>query len=315
MKKRLYVCFAAALIAAFVSCAKPEQPKTQDIDEPESAEPFVSTGVVLTRASVWELQADGKLKWARYINAGETVEWPDEGLRKFVNTSNNQENEYYHVYAGGDYWIRDYAVTGPAAPGVILAPETVLYSRPDLGSITTGRNKTIRQYSIVAVHPEMTGDFVEISAYYVLGGQYYVFNNLWVKKENVSIASDDVKGISLYQLALATEDPIVKRELLNNALTVSSSFDDLVEREFTEMAYADRIENIKAQNFRVAEDELNVFDRPDEDAGIVVDYLYRGDTVTAIAKTKEAAAHYDAYWYKIEKPWGWVFGAWLEEAN
>lgn len=321
--RRFLFCFSALLILAgllFVSCGKsqPEAAKEETPPEEEAAPAAAETGVVLVRAGLWEAQSDGKLKWARYINAGETLEWKNERA-KFVNTANNQENEYWHVFSSGDCWIRDYAAAGPAKPAVVVKPDAVLYSRPDLGSITTGRNKTIRQWSIAAVHEESEG-FSRISAYYASAGQYYVFNNVWIKTENLSMDGADVRGISLYQLALDAEDLVVRRELLNNALSVSRRFEDLVGREFAEMEFAGQIESIKPLVLKVTEDELVVFDRPDTGTGIAVGRILSGETVRAIAKTKELiknAGTTRAYWYKIDNPRGWVFGAYLkgEEKN
>jgi hypothetical protein len=338
MKRRLRLCAAPAVIALALitaaACSRPVEESSASGEKAAETGDDVSygeKGVVLTRASVWEMQADGRLKWVRYINAGDSVEWLGES-RKLVNTSNNQENDYWHVYAGGDYWIRDYAVTGPAEPGIIMYPDTVIYSQPDLGSITTGKNKTIRRYEIVAVHPEGTkgltgsngsnGAFKQISAYYTAGGQYYVFNNVYVKQENVSQDPGDVKGMSLYQLALAADDPVIKRELLNNVLLFSGRFNDLVDIEFREMEFANAIENITARNFKLPgdlADEVLVYDIPDYYQGEQVDSLKRGDTVTATAKTKEPVSYGGRaegyYWYKINRPRGWVYGMYLEDAK
>jgi hypothetical protein len=248
----------------------------------------------------------------RYINGGDTVEWKDES-RKLINPSaNNAENEYYRVYAGGDYWVRDYAIKGPAEPGVIIGSRTLLYSQPDLGGVITSGNNTIPQYTIVAVHPEDQSGFVKISAYYVNAGKYYVVNQRYVKSENVSTDTNDVKGISLYHLAMATENTDSKKEFLDNALGLSERYYDLIQRALAEAEY--KFEAITAQDFVVIEDELYVYDRPDADAGEWVDIVEYGHGVTAIARTKEQSSLYGAsdYWYKIAEPEGWVFGAYLE---
>jgi hypothetical protein len=316
------VVLFAALCAAFVSCDK--QPARDESAEEISPgmEPAVPagnlTGVVLIRAGLWELQNENQVKWVRYINAGETVEWKDES-RKLINpAANNAENEYYRVYTGGDYWIRDYAIEGPAEPGIITSSETVLYSQPDLGSPLTSGTNTIHQYTIVAVDPEPQSGFLKISAYYAANGKYFVVNQRYVKAENVSTDINDVKGISLYQLAMATEDPVVKKELLNNALSLSDRYYDLIQRALIETEYAGKIETITPQDFTVVEDELYVYDRPDEDSGEWVDIIEYGNTVTAVARTKERSSLYGAgadYWYKIAEPEGWVFGAYLESPD
>ncbi|MDR2143029.1 MAG: SH3 domain-containing protein [Treponema sp.] len=325
MMKRPFkiAALSAFLVMALVSCNR-----QQSVSGGEAPSEFSGTeqavpagnvnGVVLIRAGLWELQNENQVKWVRYINAGETVEWKDES-RKLVNPSaNNAENEYFRVYAGGDYWIRDYAVEGPANPGIITGFETVLYSQPDLGSPLTSGTNTIHQYTIVAVHPEQQSGFLKISAYYANSGKYIWIRERYVKAENVSTDVNDVKGISLYQLAMATEDSVVKKELLNNALSLSDRYYDLIQRALIEAEYADGIETIAATDFAVVEDELYVYDRPDEDNGEWVDSVGYGDTVTAIARTKEQTSFYGSgayYWYKIAEPEGWVFGAYLESPD
>ncbi|MDR2048271.1 MAG: hypothetical protein LBP69_02335 [Treponema sp.] len=323
-EKSLKIAALFAIVClAFVSCdrqsAQNESAGLSEFSDTEWAVPAGNvTGVVLIRAGLWELQNENQVKWVRYINAGETVEWKDES-RKLLNPSaNNAENEYYRVYAGGDYWIRDYAIEGPAEPGVITGPETVLYSQPDLGSPLTSGTNTIHQYTIVAVHPEQQSGFLKVSAYYAYNGKYIWIRERYVKAENVSTDINDVKGISLYQLAMATEDPVVKKELLNNALSLSDRYYDLIQRALIETEYAGRIETIAPLNFTVVEDGLYVYDRPDEDSGGWVDSVGYGDTVTAIARTKEQVSLYGSgayYWYKIAEPAGWVFGAYLESPD
>jgi hypothetical protein len=329
MKKNLKNRLLAAVftLAALLTACSKSAPEAEEAETDEEISAGVPLGVVLDRAGVWELQNDGKLKWVRYINAGETVEWKDE-KRTLVNTSNNKENDYYRVYAGGDYWIRDYAVTGPARPGVIIYPDTVLYSRPDLGSPVTTRIKTLHQYSVVAVHEEDPAavaqpaaalqpdvDFVQVSAYYIYNGQYYVVNKSWVKSENVSTLPGDVKGVSLYRLALATEDPVVKRELLNNVLSVSDRYLDVVQRELVEMEY--QTESITARTFTVIEEGIYVLDRPDAESAAINDSISYGEKVTATARTREKINYYDMndYYYRIEKPAGWIFGAYLSSGD
>lgn len=314
LKNRLSAVFTLAVLLTACSKPAPEAEETE-AEAGEEIPEGVSLGVVLDRAGVWELQNDGKLKWVRYINAGETVEWKDE-KRTLVNTSNNKENDYYRVYAGGDYWIRDYAVTGLARPGVVIYPDTVLYSQPDLGSPVTARIKTLHQYSIVAVHDEpaaaLQPDFVQVSAYYIHNGQYYVVNKSWVKRENVSTLPEDVKGISLYRLALVTEDPVIKRELLNNALSVSAQYMDIVRHALVEMDYP--AESITARTFIVIYEEVYVLDVPDENSGVAYAVLSYGDKITATARTKKKIGYsgINDYFYKIEEPAaGWVFGAYL----
>ncbi|MDR1506730.1 MAG: SH3 domain-containing protein [Treponema sp.] len=317
----LTAVFCAALV---VSCGKStrEQPLNGEFFEGEDITTVQTDnpqGVVLIRASLWELQNGNQVKWVRYVNAGETVEWKGES-QKLINTSDNKEYDYYRVHAGGDYWIRDYAVKGPAIPGVVLAEGAMLYSQPDLGLPLMSGTNTIHQYTIVAVDPEVVVDpktstrFFKTNAYYIADGKYYVVNNRYVKEENISTDPNDVRGMSLYQLAMATENLLAKRELLNNALAVSGRYHELVQRELVELDYADRIETMDARDFVVIEDDLSVYDRPDE-TGSQVEYVEYGQTVTATARTKEPVNLYGItdYWYKIQEPKGWIFGAWVSD--
>lgn len=312
----------AVLCVVFVSCSKqPAQDGREMLSGGEVLSEFSDTewavpagnakGVVLYQAGVFEIENENRLKWIRSASAGDTVEWKDENRRLVYR---NEENGYCRVYAGGDYWIWEGFIRGPAEPGVIIGPETILYSRPEPTGVITSGNNMIPQNTVVAVHPEQSSGFLKISAYYVNAGRAYRVDQRYVKTENVSTDVNDVKGIALYQLAMITEDVRSKREFLNNALSFSDRYYDLVQRALIETEYADKIETIAAQDFIVAEDRLNVYDRPDGDSGEWVDTVDYGATVTALTRTKERSSLYGAsgYWYKITQPEGWVFGAYLE---
>jgi hypothetical protein len=230
MMNKKFICALLSIAVICASCSKPPAPPeggdtAAASDEGASPETKAS-GVVITKASLWELQSDNTLKWAKNANAGDVVEWTGR-TGKYVDSYSKKENDYYNVFAGGDYWIRTYAAAGPAIPAVVISPDAVVYDQPNLKSTTTRKNKTVRENTIIAV-TSTEDNFIQFSAYYVIDEAYYVFSDLWLKRENISTDPSDVEGISLYQIALETEDPVVRKELLTNALSVSGRFSDLI---------------------------------------------------------------------------------------
>jgi hypothetical protein len=86
----------------------------------------------------------------------------------------------------------------------------------------------------VGVHTGLAeNSFACISAYF--NDTWIIIDKRFVKQDVVSTSDNQVQGIKLYRLALATENPVVKKELLNNALLVGSSFGDLINDELLKM--------------------------------------------------------------------------------
>jgi hypothetical protein len=105
--------------------------------------------------------------------------------------------------------------------------------------------------------------------------------------------------------------------LLNNALSLSDRYYDLIQRALIETEYADKIQAVAPENFTVVEDQLYIYDRPDENSGEWTEVVGYGSTVTVIARTKEPVSVRGTadYWYKIAEPEGWVFGAYLKSSD
>ncbi|MDR2768467.1 MAG: hypothetical protein LBB82_09120 [Treponema sp.] len=237
----------AAVVTVFVlaGCSKPAPPETTDEASGENQEsqaefiagPVLSPGVILSQASLWELKDDGNVYWKKTLNAGDTVTFKGEE-RRMTRMPAKVDHDFILIESDGqDLWVIKGLVAGDAIPGVILYPDTVLYSKAVLDSPVTSKNNIIPQYTIVGVHSGLAeNSFSCISAY--LSENWVVIDKRFVKQDTLSTSDNQVQGMKLYRLALATENPVVKKELLNNALQVGSSFEELISEELYKLANA-----------------------------------------------------------------------------
>ncbi|MDR2181173.1 MAG: hypothetical protein LBN92_00675 [Treponema sp.] len=230
----------AAAVFVMAGCSKPVTASQETADEangenPEGqaeliAGPVVSPGVILAQASLWELKDDGNVYWKKTLNAGDTVIFKGEE-RRMTRMPAKVDHDFILVESDGqDLWVIKGLVAGDAVPGVILYPDTVLYSKALLDSPVTSKNNIVPQYTIVGVHSGLAeNSFSCISAY--LSENWVIIDKRFVKQETLSTSDHEVQGMKLYRLALAAENPVIKRELLNNALQVGSSFEGLISEE------------------------------------------------------------------------------------
>ncbi|MDR1929787.1 MAG: SH3 domain-containing protein [Treponema sp.] len=267
-------------------------------------------GVIVSTAYLMELHDDGLMYTAnRVLNPGDTVGWKEETIRA-KRKSDNVERDFYRIDSDGeDLWVQSYAAAGPGAePAVIIGENTVLYTRPDLAAPASGSIISIPQYTLAAVFPGMETDlFTCISAYIANTG---TVDKRYVKRQNISTDSGDVKSMQLYQLALATTIGLRRRELLNNAREISGSFGSLIGEALADLEGYTEIE----ESFEVSEDNVNIRDSAGAE-GEKTGVLKKGDKITARSRTnfKWQAGGKTDYWYRIPK--GWVFGAYLKKAE
>ncbi|MDR1390242.1 MAG: hypothetical protein LBJ31_09745 [Treponema sp.] len=229
------VVFGLAFIVAFLGCSKPAVENPEIIDSGEEAElvmeafdgPEISPGVILAQASLWELRDDGNVYWKKTLNAGDTLQYRGEE-RRMTRMPAKVEHDFILVNSDDtDLWVIKGLVAGDAVPGVILQNDTVLYSKAALDSPLTTRNNVLPQYTIVGVHHNSSEkNFTCVSGY--LPENWVVVDKRFVKQEAVSTVEGNVQSVKLYKLALATENPVVKKELLTNALEVSGAMGDAI---------------------------------------------------------------------------------------
>jgi uncharacterized protein YgiM (DUF1202 family) len=304
--------------------AEPEETEIQELTEEAAGQ---SLGVILTEASLQELRDDGKMYWKANLNAGDTVIWKDEKMNA-VRSYDNQRRDFYRVdFDGGDYWVQDYAIAGPAEPAVIIAEDTLLYTKPEPTSIAGTGNISIPRYSLVALLPDedISDDYVKITAR-LEGTSNPPVNERYVKAQNVSTDINDVGAVKLVRIASVTKNPAVRAELVRNALDFArkSLFLNQIAAEFNydpvffELELMGNLERLAGeQNYIVTSDTINVRETPSVSAKVLTT-LSQGSTVWVSAKTKrevtldaeEGAEPPRGAWYKTADG-GWIFGAYI----
>lgn len=329
MLKMTRLVFLALVLVFCWSCSKaPEAAEESAEEETELAEEIrVPHGVLLTDAGLWEVRSDGKIYWKSQLNAGDTVIWTGE-QQNYRRNYDNEERTFFRVNADGDFWVQDYAIAGPAEPAVVIAADTVLYTKPDLTSPARTGNIVLPRYTLVAVLQDENGgngDFVQISAR-LEGTSNPPVNDRYIKVQNLSIDPNDIGCVKLVRIAAATENPVVRAELLNNALIMAQQSRSLSQTALDldndpalfELELTDNLERLANQvNYLVTAETVNVRSMPSITAA-VSGTLNQGDTVWITVKTKrelvldaaEGEEKPRGAWYRTEQG-GWIFGAYI----
>ncbi|MDR2314464.1 MAG: hypothetical protein LBE02_08010 [Spirochaetaceae bacterium] len=324
--KKMAIVLLSTVIFLVPSCSKPK-PDAETLapegEVPEEPAESALHGVLLTDTGLWEVRADGKIYWKSQLNAGDTVIWTGE-QRDYRRNYDNAQRTFYRVNAEGDYWVQDYAIAGPAEPGVIVTTDTILYTRPEITSVVRTGNITLPQYSLVAIFPDdnPADEFIKISAR-LEGTANPPVPERYIKIQNVSMDLNDIRCIKLARMAALAENPLVKGELLKNALALareSRHFSQIAlgaefDPVFFELAVTNNLEQlINGASYMITADTVNIRDIPSL-SGTVKGTLRQGDTVWIIAKTKQEVS-LDApegeekpkgVWYRAEN--GWLFSA------
>ncbi|MDR2663612.1 MAG: SH3 domain-containing protein [Treponema sp.] len=333
MKNILFRLPALVMLAFCLgSCSKPPEPaetgEPQETETPEPAEEAFKQplGVILTEASLQELRDDGKMYWKANLSAGDTVIWKDEKMNA-VRSYDNLRRDFYRVdFDGGDYWVQDYAIAGPAEPAVIVGGDTLLYTKPDPTAVARTGNISIPRYSLVALLPDedISDDYVKITAR-LEGTSNPPVNDRYVKAQNVSTDINDVGAVKLARIASGTNNPAVRAELVRNALDFArkSLFLNRTAEElnydpvFFELELMGNLERLASEaRYMVTADTVNVRETPSV-AAKALSSLSQGTTVWISAKTKreitldapEGEEAPKGAWYKTGD--GWIFGAYI----
>ncbi|MDR2898609.1 MAG: hypothetical protein LBU99_07300 [Spirochaetaceae bacterium] len=233
------VLFACVLL---VSCSGKETEQKALIEEvPDGSSSGVEvTAVVLyDTAAKWKENEQDQMSFSKSSEVGELVSvfmLPNPAnpevlipeKKEAVRLSDNEKREFYHIKEEGqDYWIQDLFLGVDAVPGIISGDTAFLYTKPDVGAISSKALK-LPQFSFAAVHTaESTPDFVCISAYVTEFANKSV-EKQYIKRDMVTADTLDLRVFRLYQVAENSKNDTVKRELLNDARSLGSSFNYLV---------------------------------------------------------------------------------------
>lgn len=214
--------------------------------------------------------------------------------------------------------LEQYVVPG-AELGVVVDPNTVLYTRPNLTSPT---DDIIPRGSMVAIHPESPGaEFLYITTYdhEAVAGYF----DLYVKSEDISTSETDVQAGLLLFVAQQTNAQVARQELLENAEGLgNSAFVDDVRRELAILRGEDPADALSADladlalepfdfNGVINANDTTVYRYPDARPEYATTTLDQGALVAVEERTVSAftVGGKTSSWFRIANPSGWVFGA------
>jgi hypothetical protein len=280
------------------------------------------SGVVLLQGSVLFVEKDNLMAWAGNVNVGETLKILAPA-KTAIRESDKAERDFVKVQAsdGKEYWVQDLLFASKAAPAVVIANDSIVYSKPDPTGATSN---LIPNLTLVGVYDGSAADgFVQISAYFTgANGKDQMVSKQYVKQEVLTKATADVKGYKLWTLAKTKKDqPTVEKELLKNALAAGSRWNDQIQADYDLLTGSVTIDSgDKSQpgnTLTVNDDNVNVRSTPDEVNGTVITTLAKGTVVTFDNRTQNSYTINGAtkHWYHILQPDGWVFGAFLDNAQ
>jgi hypothetical protein len=251
-----------------------------------------------------------------------------------VRLSDNEERQFYHIRAEGqDYWIQDLFLAVDAIPGIIFADNTFLYTEPDISAISSNALK-LPLYALVGVHmAESTPDFICVSAY-VTDFSSTVVDKQFIKRDTVTSDSLDLRVFRLYRVAEASSNETVKRELLNDAMSLGSSFNYLISEALDKMnpsAVPGEFAPFTVATYDSAGDfvtvdeangSINIRNKPGIEGSEILFTVPAGTgiVITGITNETETIDDYDDHWYQVTIPSmddtkGWVFGRYIGYVN
>ncbi len=323
-----------------VSCSGKQGEKVENSAAVVAAEvkPVTVSSVILyDTAAKWNEDAQGNMAFSESSSSGDVVEAcmipdpasPDAFIaeeKKAIRLTDKLEREFYHIQVEGkDYWIQDLFLAVDAIPGVISSDNAILYTKPNALTISASA-LTLPQYSIVGVHPkESTSDFLCVSAY-VPEFSSTVVNKQFIKRDMATTDSRDLQVLRLYNVAKVNKNEIVKRELLNDAMSVGGNFNYLIVEALDELSSSEIMLFTVAPytndgNFITADEEngtINIRNKPGVNGSEILFTVSAGIeiVVTEITNETETIDGNDNYWYKITIPSmnnreGWIFGRYI----
>jgi hypothetical protein len=334
MKKSVsvFASVGVALAVLFAACSK----KTIEQGTGVSVSGVPSGVILLNGTGLYVLQDDGRMKYSTSADAGEILELVlvrnDEKKEKSVDVksaerTDGQKRDFVHVMKDSkDVWVQSALFAPNTRPVVITSNEAVMYKSADISGVL---GDIYPQYLIAAAGQSQNG-FVQIYAYVenVISANS---SARFVKENCISYDTGDIKAMQLLCAAKASKNDTAKKELLNNALELHSSFDAMIRAEYTnafpdeseggeEEAYASGTAANKSEvepNATISTEDgslVNIRKTPDVNAE-VVKQLKTGSSIyyNTISDSTDEIDGISDYWYKISYPVeGWVFGAFIK---
>jgi hypothetical protein len=336
--------FAVSTLFTLAACTQKNEGAAADAgEEAAPPRPVSAPGVVLTSTSKWVEKSEGLMAYAGPAEYGEAVEVllaQDGGAglekkyvtKRAVREKIEGERDFYQVKdsEGKEFWVQDLLIAVDAELCIVTGESALLYTKPDLASINS-KALVLPQYAIMGLHrAESTEDFICVSGYITEFKNSPVIARQFVKTGLVSVDYDpeDIQAIKLYHAAMASKNDIAKRELLNNAAGLWTSFRPLIWEAIEAMDAPQFVERPTTRILPVAAidgggpgEKVNLRDKPGLRDSKVVAQLNHDTLVIITAETTEMDTidNVTDYWYRVhvdgeEGEEGWIFGAYLGPA-
>jgi hypothetical protein len=206
--------------------------------------------------------------------------------------------------------------------GVVIDPEAVAYSRPDVVNPT---DRVLARNSFVAIDPdESENEFYWIVSWDHPAGRSFI--DLYLREDDVSTDPDDVQaGLALF-LSQYRDSVVAKRAMLESAEELGeTAFVEQIRAELAvlrgdepEEAMPSDLADIEIEAFETAgvisADGTLVYQFPQASEEYVITSLDQGAQVDVIQRTVEPneVDGETGYWLKIQSPEGWVFSSQVE---
>lgn len=173
-----------------------------------------NTAVILVHGTPLYEENNKVLKALDYLTLGDIVTLVN---RTGTFSENGKDRDFTRVRApnGKEGWARTQFMATKASLGVVTAEKAVIYSEPRDVKLTS---RFVGTLTLVAILQDgSSGSFAKIQAYDVAQGVLFT-DSTFVSMDDLSTSAADVNAAILIDVAAATKDAVVKKNLLTIAL-------------------------------------------------------------------------------------------------
>ena len=270
--------------------------------------------VLINGCAMWQ-DSGVKLTWTENLTLGDKVTLLNRAS-KFKQDGEDREFLRAKAPDGKEGWVRTPYLSMKSSLAVVKADKAIIYSEPREVKITS---RFVSNMTLVAVLQDgSTGGFAKIQGYDRAQKRLFT-DSTFVSVDDLTTADMDINAVILYTVAVSSDDPALKKNLLKVAITKyggtiflpalqsASGVAPVVVKDTTPAVGA----------YVVNDDNVNVRSAPDEKNGQVVGKLSKGTHVDVTEMTSQTSTVGDstAAWFHIKNPDGWVFGSFLDPSE
>jgi len=173
-----------------------------------------NAGVVFVNgAPLYDEQPGRTLKASEYLTLGDVVTMLN---RNGSFKDNGKDRDFTRIKAmdGKEGWVRKDYVAGKSSIGIVKSDKATIYSEPRDIKITS---RFVSGMTLVAILQDgTTGGFAKVQGYDTAQGILFT-DSTFLSMDDLATADADVQAAILYDVAMATKDPGVRKNLLKLA--------------------------------------------------------------------------------------------------